>query len=182
MSSAGVDAGVVPPGTGTSPLRWSLPPAVGTPGLRNGRQRYAGVPGRECVGLPGLSAPLGTRSLRTHYFAPDGRQRPGETPVRTALSPRLLIRMRSQVQVLAGPLPIPAGPGLAAGYLRCGRLRVCPLRATHVPLATRDGTFCGRLPPTPVPLAPASAVTGTPPGVPQRTVPAAPKPRSGHPC
>jgi Ala-tRNA(Pro) deacylase len=37
--------------------------------------------------------------VRTHPFAPYGRQRPGETPVRTALSPRLLIRMRSQVQV-----------------------------------------------------------------------------------
>src|SRR4030095_1579228 len=84
-----------------------------------------------------LPAPFGTKPLRTHPFAPDARQRPGETPVRTALSPRYLIRMRSQVQVLAGPPPNPAGPGLAAGSLRFGRLRVCPLRATHVPLATR---------------------------------------------
>src|SRR5215207_5712860 len=42
--------------------------------------------------MPGLPAPLGTRSLRTHPFAPYGRQRPGETPLRTALSPRYLIR------------------------------------------------------------------------------------------
>jgi len=42
--------------------------------------------------------------LRTHPLAPDARARPGETPLRTALSPRYLIRRRSQVQVLAGPL------------------------------------------------------------------------------
>jgi hypothetical protein len=41
---------------------------------------------------PDLPAPLGTRSLRTHPLAPYGRQRPGETPLRTALSPRYLIR------------------------------------------------------------------------------------------
>ena len=43
--------------------------------------------------------------VRTHPFAPYSRQRPGETPVRTALSPRLLIRMRPEVQVLPGPPP-----------------------------------------------------------------------------
>jgi hypothetical protein len=31
-------------------------------------------------------------SIRTHPFAPDARGRPGETPVRTAVSPRYLIR------------------------------------------------------------------------------------------
>ena len=31
-------------------------------------------------------------AVRTHYFAPDGHQRPAETPVRTAFSPRLLMR------------------------------------------------------------------------------------------
>jgi hypothetical protein len=35
--------------------------------------------------------------VRTHPFAPDARKRPGKTPVRTALSPRYLIRMRSQI-------------------------------------------------------------------------------------
>src|SRR5215207_859281 len=54
-------------------------------------------------GTAALLALLRTRLLRTHPFAPDARQRPGKTPVRTALSPRYLIRMRSQVQVLAGP-------------------------------------------------------------------------------
>src|SRR5512132_1701455 len=39
---------------------------------------------RPCAG-PGAD-------VTTHPFAPDGRQRPGETPVRTAVSPRLLIR------------------------------------------------------------------------------------------
>jgi hypothetical protein len=51
-----------------------------------------------------LPAPLGTRSLRTHPFAPDARQRPGKTALRTAFSPRYLIRMRPEVQVLPGPL------------------------------------------------------------------------------
>jgi hypothetical protein len=75
-----------------------------------------------------LPAPLGTRSLRTHPFALDAQRCPGETPVRTALSPRSLIRMRSQVQVLAGPPAIPTGqsavgskPGtLAASLGRAG--------------------------------------------------------------
>ena len=42
-------------------------------------------------------------AVRTHPFAPDGRRRPGETPLRTALSPRYLIRMRPLVQVQSGP-------------------------------------------------------------------------------
>jgi hypothetical protein len=64
--------------------------------------RYAGAPdGR--VGQPGLPAPLGTNPPRTHPFAPYGRQRPGKTAVRTALSPRYLIRMRPLVQVQPGP-------------------------------------------------------------------------------
>jgi hypothetical protein len=76
----------------------------------------------QCV-YPGLA-----EVVRTHPFAPDARVRPGETPVRTALSPRYLIRMRSQVQVLAGPPTIPAGhsaagrepEALAAGLGRAG--------------------------------------------------------------
>jgi hypothetical protein len=81
-----------------------------------------------------LLALLRTRLLRTHPFAPDAQRRPGETAVRTALSPRYLIRMRSQVQVLAGPPTIVAGqsavgsePGaLAAGLGRAGAARPSP--------------------------------------------------------
>jgi hypothetical protein len=40
---------------------------------------------RAC-GRPGLPAPLGTRSPRTHPLAPDARRRPGKTPIRPALS------------------------------------------------------------------------------------------------
>ena len=43
-------------------------------------------------------------SLGTHNFAPDARGRPGKRPVGTALSPRLPIRMKSEVQVQPGPL------------------------------------------------------------------------------
>src|ERR687897_3203170 len=55
-------------------------------------------------GTAALLALFRTRLLRTHPFAPDARQRPGKTPVRTALSPRYLIRMRPLVQVQPGPL------------------------------------------------------------------------------
>jgi hypothetical protein len=64
-------------------------------------------------------------------LAPDGPAPPAITLVRTAVSPRLLIRMRSQVQVLAGPPAIIAGqsaagskPGaLAASLGRAGAAR-----------------------------------------------------------
>jgi hypothetical protein len=46
---------------------------------------------------------------RAHYFTPDGHAPPAKTQGCTAVSPRLLIRMRSQVQVLAGPPINPAG-------------------------------------------------------------------------
>ena len=46
----------------------------------------SGSCGMRCVEC--LPAPLGTKSLRTHNFAPDARRRPGKTPLRTALSPR----------------------------------------------------------------------------------------------
>jgi hypothetical protein len=79
--------------------------------------------------------------VRTHPFAPDGRQRPGKTPVRTAVSPRYLIRMRSQVQVLAGPPLIVAGqsaagsgPGaFAVGLGRAGAARPSPPAHPLVP-------------------------------------------------
>jgi hypothetical protein len=52
-------------------------------------------------------------AVRTHPFAPDAHQRPGETLVRTALSPRYLTRMRPLVQVLAGPPAIPPAQSVA---------------------------------------------------------------------
>src|SRR5918994_7933341 len=55
--------------------------------------------------------------VTTHYFAPYGHERPAETQGCIAVSPRLLIRMRSQVQVLAGPPPIVAGHSAAASEL-----------------------------------------------------------------
>ena len=67
-----------------------------------------------------LLALLRTRLLRTHPFAPDAQRRPGETAVRTALSPRYLIRMRSQVQVLAGPPTIVAGQSAVGSAVTCG--------------------------------------------------------------
>jgi hypothetical protein len=184
MSSAGVDAGVVPPWTGTSPLRWSLPPS----------RRHARPPQRPAeicwsfragVCRPAcLSAPLGTRSLRTHYFAPDGRQRPGETPVRIALSPRLLIRMRSQVQVLAGPPPIPAGQSAAGSETGAAHLapQPAPLPAAQpqrrVLRPTRElGSVAHPRPPRPSTEPPtARPPTATSP-VPVVTV--APPPRPG---
>src|SRR5829696_10301420 len=42
---------------------------------------------------------------RTHNFAIDGRRRPGETTIRTALPHRLLTRKRTEVQLLPRPLP-----------------------------------------------------------------------------
>jgi hypothetical protein len=76
------------------------------PGLfaRNDSTRVTSIAvtawGAREYGIAYLPAPLGTRSPRTHYFAPDGHARPGKTPVRTALSPRLLMRMRPEVEVL----------------------------------------------------------------------------------
>jgi hypothetical protein len=40
---------------------------------------------------------------RAHYFAPYGRARPAKTQGCTAVSARLLIRMKSEVQLLPGP-------------------------------------------------------------------------------
>jgi hypothetical protein len=70
--------------------------------------------------------------MRALNFDPDGRTRPAKTAFRTAVPCTLLIRMRSQVQVLAGPPPIPAGhsaagsePGApAAGLGRVGAARL----------------------------------------------------------
>jgi hypothetical protein len=67
-----------------------LEPGVPAPSLS-----WSAQPG---VDPPGSLEPLEAGSLRTHPFAPDARARPGKTPVRTALSPRYLIRMRSLVQ------------------------------------------------------------------------------------
>src|SRR5215213_7084767 len=69
----------------------------------------------------------GAYLARTHPLVPYGRRRPGKTPVRTALSPRYLIRMRSRRlragTPAVGQLPAPRrtsavqvdGWGVAAG-------------------------------------------------------------------
>jgi hypothetical protein len=62
------------------------PPAAPSPC----RRRVAGLPCPRATATH-LSAGSGG-VVRTHYFAPDGRQRPGKTPGCTAVSPRLLIR------------------------------------------------------------------------------------------
>jgi hypothetical protein len=98
------------------------------------------------------------RIVRTHPFAPDARARPGKTPVRTAVSPRYLIRMRSQVQVLAGPPHIPAGhsavgsePGAAAASVgRAGAARLSP--------SARPSALSGRLPGRQAPRRPRTVV------------------------
>ena len=43
------------------------------------------------------------RNLRTHYLTLYGHKRPAKTQGCIAVSPRLLIRMKSEVQVLPGP-------------------------------------------------------------------------------
>jgi hypothetical protein len=72
--------------------------------------------------------------MRPHNFGLHGGARPGRTALSTAVPCILLIRMRSQVQVLAGPPPIVAGhsaagsgPGApAAGWGRAGAARPSP--------------------------------------------------------
>jgi hypothetical protein len=76
--------GLPRPPAAPSPCRWRIGP-LACPQLR--------LPVRALVG----------RNVRAHYLAPDGRLRPAKTPGRTAVSPRLLIRMRPEVQVLPGP-------------------------------------------------------------------------------
>jgi hypothetical protein len=117
---------------------------------------------------------------RTHYFAPDGRQRPAKTQGCIAVSRRLLIRMRSQVQVLAGPPVIVAGqsavgskPGALAGCLgRAGAARPSPPASPSAPpgpstraAGTSTTTHSGR---PPIPGTAASRPVQPPP-VPSRS-------------
>jgi SAM-dependent methyltransferase len=83
----------------------------GVPGTRRGTptttcwpawQLRQGEDARSAIVIGG-STWLGRGWLTAHYFTLYGRARPAETQGCIAVSPRLLIRMRSQVQVLAGP-------------------------------------------------------------------------------
>jgi hypothetical protein len=71
---------------------------------------------RPSEALEGHPSASWSADCRTHYFAADGRGRPGETPLRMALSPGLPIRMRPLVQVQPGPqsCPLPAGTLVAS--------------------------------------------------------------------
>jgi hypothetical protein len=93
-----------------------------------------------------------------HYFGLYGRARPAKTPGCIAVSARLLIRMRSQVQVQAGPPHIPAGhsavgsePGAAAASVgRAGAARLSP--------SARPSALSGRLPGRQAPRRPRTVV------------------------
>jgi hypothetical protein len=97
--------------------------------------------------------------MRAHNFAPYGRRRPAETACSTAVPCILLIRMRSQVQVLAGPPPNPAGhsvagnrPGMPAASL--GRAGAAP--------RPRPAPRAGGHPDGPPPRSPLSVVAHQP--------------------
>jgi hypothetical protein len=91
----------------------SVPPLSST-GRRRRRRRLQAIGWSHYLDDDGdASVPASGEVVRPHYFAPDGWRRPGKTAVRTAVSPRLLIRMRSQVQVQPGPPPNPAGQSVA---------------------------------------------------------------------
>jgi hypothetical protein len=71
--------------------------------------------------------------MRAHNFGTYGRAPPGKTSFRTPVPSILLIRMRSQVQVLAGP---PLFSQLR-GLLRPGHSRSLPAWAASGPYALR---------------------------------------------
>jgi hypothetical protein len=85
-----------------------------------------------CAGQMGFEYPA--TSVPFSNLGVYGQTRPGKTAFRTAVPCTLLIRMRSQVQVLAGPPAIVAGqsavgskPGTLAGCLgRAGAARPSP--------------------------------------------------------
>jgi hypothetical protein len=66
-------------------------------------------------------------ALRAHNFSPYGRARPAGTALGTAVPCILLIRMRSQVQVLAGPPHPPDSRNAACSYCD-SRLERIPVR------------------------------------------------------
>jgi hypothetical protein len=101
--------------------------------------------------------------MRAHNFALYGRRRPARTAGSTAVPCILLIRMRSQVQVLAGPPPITPGhsaagnqPGAVVACLgRAGAARLPPPARPPTPpgpptraSATMTTTHRGRAPST----------------------------------
>jgi hypothetical protein len=109
------------PGTTRSWSRWTGHAARHAADRGSEVCRLTAVSG-EHLEAPAPSAP----GLRPDYFATYGRPRPAETLGRTALTARVLIRMRSEVQVLSGPLPphlacgnaYQFGPPLAAAVVR----------------------------------------------------------------
>src|SRR5215216_5319572 len=137
--------------------------------------------------------------MRAHNFDVYGWARPGRTAVSTAVPCILLIRMRSQVQVLAGPPPIVAGqsaagtePGtLAAGLGRAGAARPSPPAPPMAPPGppTRPSgsattTHRGRAPSPRTPVtrrlpSPRAAASSVPTAQPPAT--GAPLPRPGLP-
>jgi hypothetical protein len=69
----------------------SVPPLSST-GRRRRRRRLQAIGWSHYLDGDGdASVPASGEVVRPHYFAPDGWRRPGKTPLRTALSPRLLI-------------------------------------------------------------------------------------------
>jgi hypothetical protein len=66
------------------------------------RRDASGGPG-VVLGEMGRYPAVGSSAVTEDNLALDVRGSPGKTAARMALSPGLLIRMRSQVQVLAGP-------------------------------------------------------------------------------
>jgi hypothetical protein len=111
-----------------SSLDWPCwPPGARTAGLRSGTRpndRHGQTARWGCRAHPAAPSPCRGRigplacprprvlsvrwsggNVRAHYFAPDGRAQPAKTQGCIAVSPRLLIRMKSEVQVLPGPLP-----------------------------------------------------------------------------
>jgi hypothetical protein len=108
----------------TKSLRWRLPPSP-APVTDRSAPRKAALQAIGAIGWSyyldgdgGASLPGSGEVVRTHYFAPDGRQPPGETPGCIAVSPRLLIR--------------PPWPGAATG----DENRACP--------AKLSSPWCGR--------------------------------------
>ena len=87
-----------------------------TPCIGSGASPVTGLGSRP---QPAFAGPFRT----AHYFAPYGRACPAKTQGRTAVSPRLLIRMRAEVQVLPGPPSAlsPAGMPINCSWSRMHR-------------------------------------------------------------
>src|SRR5215211_2569370 len=62
--------------------------------------------------------------MRAHNFGLYGRARPARTAVSTAVPWSLLIRMRPEVQVLPGPLPVTTSENACPRYLGAGAAAV----------------------------------------------------------